>query len=143
MGCRLAGDVPAVATARLFEASQQFLNEAIADASLSSQCQLSLTTELLKQRVVTNPTEFARDQLQVWHRQAYLTSIDAAGVAAGQLQEDISTVIRRLRRIVLEFDNVASLNAPQEEFEDSIAVTDLGDGLTEVRADGRAKRVRG
>jgi len=143
LGAKLVGGAPMVATARMLDATERFINEHVPDPETRSAYGLAILVELANQSAVVSPREFADRNLMPQDRQAYLDALEAAEVPTTLFDKDISNVKNRIRRMYVVLDNDVMVSAPQEKFSDVVDVSRLENGQTEVRAKGFLRKVGG
>jgi len=142
LGCRLAED-PRISTKRFFLATQEFLNEQIADPVARTEAINHLLSELTNQRARINLREFARDNLPVQLRQPFLNHLEQAGFRTHTVMKDIELIESQTKKMALEFQNGVTVVGDREAFGTSVKVNRTRDGSARVEITGELKEVKG
>ena len=142
LGCQLR-EAPEVTTKRLFQVTEDFIHEEIAEPEVKASYVIALLAELGSQTRIFDPRTFAREHLRVEDRQKYIDYLENAAVPPQPFDKDISLIETHLKRIQLDFQSgIAVLGSP-ETFKEHVKMTDLDDGRTRLEIEDRVKRLHG
>jgi hypothetical protein len=115
LGCRMAWN-PDEATKQFVQKSTEYFN-ALPNEETVVRYQIALRSELESQSPTVNPTEFAREHLDVNDRDGYLNLFRGEGTTVPTFQKDVERVSNLIREASASFDNGVHLYGPPEEVE--------------------------
>jgi hypothetical protein len=141
LGCRLVED-PRVSTKQFFLSAQDFFNKEIQDPELRAKAITHLVSELTNQRTQINIKTFARDNLPVEYRAAFVDYIHAHGVVAPTIVKDTTLVDSQTAKLAIEFQSGATVTCDREAFGESVRLRNLPSGNARVEIEGKLKKVR-
>lgn len=142
LGCKLR-EAPAVTTKKLFQATEDFIHEEIAEPEVKARYEIALLAELGSQARTFDPRTFASMHLRVEDRQKYVDYLNNAAVTPQPFDKDISLIETHLKRIQLDFQSGISVLGSPETFQEHVKMTDLDDGRTRLEIEDRVKRMQG
>jgi hypothetical protein len=142
LGCRLL-ESPDISTKRFFNATEDFINEAVADPVRKARYHIALLAELNSASGSLRPRTFAQHHLDVNDRQPYISFLEGKGVPTTAVQKDSGLISAQLQRLQMDFASGLAVLGSPEAFADHVQVSELEGGQTRVEIHDRLSRVHG
>lgn len=143
LGCRLktAADV---ATKHFFEATQDWINDAVAEPEKKARYEIALLQQMNATATTIVPNSFAKDNLDVSDRQNYRRYLQEREAPSTRFDKDLKLVERRVRQMSMAFEQSdLRLSGSSEAIDRYVKVKpDDAEGAP-VEIHDRVKRVRG
>jgi hypothetical protein len=142
LGCQLL-EAPDVSTRRFFNATEDFINQKVADPVRKAQYNIALLAELNDTSTVLRPRDFAQRHLEVNDRQPYMSFLEEKQVPITTIAKDRTLVASQIQRMQMDFSSGLAVLGSPESFRDHVRMSQLDDGQTRVEIQDRLNRVHG
>jgi len=142
LGCNLR-EAPEVITKRLFQATEAFIQEEIAEPDTKARYEIALLSELSSEDRTFSPRAFAERHLRLSDRQKYIERLEQSDIALQPFDKDIALVQSHLKRIQLDFESGLALLADPGAYKKHAKMRNLDDGRTHIEIEDRMKRIQG
>ena len=142
LGCKLV-DAPEVATKRFFNVTESFIASEVTDPELKARYETALLAELNSEDRTVNPMAFAERYLRLEDRQVYREYLSESEIDFRPFDKDCQLIMRRLRRVSIDFESGVGVLVPPDAFDDQVEVSNMDDGRTRMEILDRLKNVRG
>ncbi|GHP19491.1 hypothetical protein RN2511_042270 [Rhodococcus sp. NKCM2511] len=136
--CTLHED-PRVATRIFHTESEKFLNEKIQDGEKRARYEIALVAELNNNSHQVSLKDFARNNLDLPDRDAFVSALTTAGVQDNFIK-NIDDIKSRLRKVQYETDGGVKVSVP-EQAQDLVTVENADGGRTEIRVVDTLKKL--
>lgn len=130
LGCVLAEE-PQIQTKSFFELTQKYINT-IASSQSRAGLLTHLLSEMMDQRSILNPTEFARRILDPEHRDNYLNYLRVEGGPVTAFTKNLDLIKGKLHKIQYNFASGVTVIGSPEDMDVHTNVRDLEDGKTRM-----------
>lgn len=137
--CELARD-PRATTKAFHASAESFINTEVTDPTLRARYENAVLTELHRNTTELNLSDFAKGNLEVSDRDRFRTFMRERGVD-DVFVKDTSDIKSKINRIQYEFQAGVKVNVPTES-RDTVNITELENGLTELRVEDSLNKVR-
>lgn len=142
LGCTLAEEAD-VATKRFFQATEQFINEQVADPIQKARYHMALLAELQSERGSVRPRHFAEINFKVTDRQPFVDFIQSHGVSTSPIEKDVSLIQTQLQRMQIDFRSGIAVFGTPESFEQHVKMKTLDGGAMRMEIEDQVKTVHG
>lgn len=141
LGCAHAEE-PQIQTKRFFEASQRFINLILSSSELKGELLSHLISELLDQRHILNPTDFARRALAPEYQDDYIAFLNENNSPLTSFPKNITMIESKLKQVRYEFTSGVKVMGSHEAFNSVASVSDLENGQTKMEIIDNLQQVK-
>lgn len=140
LGCELMGD-PKVKTKEFFITSQEFFKTQIPDPIRQMEYNIHLVSYVTSQTGTLNAKIFANTNLNIEHRQPYLTHLSNKNIKDGNFRKDNTLITNKIKKVIIGFESGVTIMGDKEPFKEKVRLEPIGDGRTRAEIIDNIRKV--
>jgi hypothetical protein len=141
LGCELVQHSN-VSTERFFETVVGFINTRVPDVTKRAEYMRAVVAELASNATSVNRKAFVRDHVALSHQKELSDLLHAQHIPT-TFKKDVSEIKSKLSRMVIDFENGASVIAPYEVDPSTFRIDNSKDGRTKVTVHDKVEKMGG
>ena len=139
LGCKFVQDSKE-RTKDFYEVSEKFFKEKIIKPFDQTRYRLQLITYLTSQLKEISPEDFAKQCLDIGHRDEYIEYLSKNGFQHETVIKDLTKIERDVQFKILSFEDGVEIKGTRKSFDEHVKYEELADGLTRAEVISRLKK---